>query len=110
MQNSPLSTIAVAVLLGVAGQVVGSLTRVPATVFLLLLGVAAGPCGLDLVCPDDLGGGLPLLTSVFVAIILFEGGLTSRPDLLQEARTPVRRLVTGGALVTLAGAALLARL
>jgi NhaP-type Na+/H+ or K+/H+ antiporter len=110
MPDSPLSTIAVAVLLGVAGQVIASLTRVPAIVFLLLLGVAAGPGGLDLVRPDDLGGGLPALTSVFVAIILFEGGLTLRPELLRQAGTPVRRLVTVGALVTLLGAALLARL
>ncbi len=44
-----------------------------------------------------------------MAIILFEGGLTLTPRLLREAAKPVRRLVTLGALITMVGAALLAR-
>src|SRR5215212_445702 len=73
MPNSPLSVVAVAVLFGAAGQVMASLTRMPAIVFLLLLGVAAGPYGLGIVQPADLGAGLPVITSAFVAIILFGG-------------------------------------
>lgn len=108
MPPSPLAVIAVAVLLGTAGQVVASLVRLPAIVFLLIFGVAAGPHGLGLVNPDDLGSGLRVLVSAFVAIILFEGALTLRPDLLRPALVPVRWLITVGAAVTLVGAAVLA--
>jgi NhaP-type Na+/H+ or K+/H+ antiporter len=108
MHSPPLLTIALAILLGVAGQMLGSLLRLPAIVFLLVLGVSAGPHGLDFIRPTDLGDGLPVIISAFVAIILFEGGLTLRPDVLRQGLVPVRRLITWGAAITLIGATLLA--
>lgn len=108
MHSPPLLTLALAILLGVAGQMLGSLLRLPAIVFLLVLGVSAGPQGLDFIRPADLGEGLPVIISAFVAIILFEGGLTLRPDVLRQGLVPVRRLITWGAAVTLLGATLLA--
>src|SRR5947209_15900055 len=110
MPHPPLTANAAAVLLGAAGQVAASLTRMPAIVFLLVLGVATGPSGLGIVQPGDLGAGLPVLTSAFVAIILFEGGLTLRPGVLRQAIAPVRGLITVGAAVTLCGTALLSHL
>lgn len=110
MHAAILIVIALAVLLGVAGQALASLTRMPAIVFLLLIGVAAGPFGLGVVRPDDLADGLPVLTAACVAVILFEGGLTLRPRVLGEGKVPARRLVTGGAAITLGGTAVLARL
>jgi NhaP-type Na+/H+ or K+/H+ antiporter len=109
MSETILITIAASVLLGVFGQLLASVTRMPSIVFLLGLGVAAGPFGLNLVRPASLGEGLPVLTAAFVAIILFEGALTLPPRLLKDAISPVHRLVTVGALVSLTGAALLAR-
>ncbi len=110
MTDSHLAVIAAAVLLGVAGQAFASLVRLPAIVFLLLLGVAAGPHGLGIVVPDRLGAALPVIVSAFVAVILFEGALTLRPDLLRQALAPVRRLITIGAAITLLSGAALARL
>jgi NhaP-type Na+/H+ or K+/H+ antiporter len=107
MLHSPLTAVAAAVLLGAVGQVIASITRMPAIVFLLVLGVAAGPYGLGVVQPRALGPGLPVLTSAFVAIILFEGGLTLRPGVLRHAIAAVRGLITVGAAVTLCGTALL---
>jgi NhaP-type Na+/H+ or K+/H+ antiporter len=104
VDNRVLETIALAVLLGVLGQVFAGLSRLPAIVFLLALGVAAGPCGLGLVHPAGLGTGLPLLTEAFVAVILFEGALTLRPRLLADAARAVAPLVTVGAGITLIGA------
>src|SRR5579871_4496262 len=108
--DSPLTTLAAAVLLGVAGQVLASLTRLPAIVFLLVLGLVGGPWGLSLVRPTELGAGLPAITSALVALILFEGGLTLHPAVLREALVPVRRLITYGAAGTLLGAAVLSHL
>jgi NhaP-type Na+/H+ or K+/H+ antiporter len=108
MHSPPLLTLALAILLGVAGQMLGSLLRLPAIVFLLVLGVSAGPHGLDFIRPAELGEGLPVIVSAFVAIILFEGGLTLRPDVLRQGLVPVRRLITWGAAITLLGATLLA--
>jgi NhaP-type Na+/H+ or K+/H+ antiporter len=112
-----LSTLAATVMLGVAGQILASATRMPAIVFLLCLGMLAGPStahwllgpdALPLVNPKVFGpGGLSVISSAFVAIILFEGGLTLTPKVLREAAKSVRRLVTLGAVITLCGAAVL---
>jgi len=111
MEKALLLTIAASVLLGAAGQALASLARLPAIVFLLLMGICAGPFGLNLVRPDALGEqGLQLFTAAFVAIILFEGGLTLRPRILRQAMEPVKRLITIGALITLLGGAVLAHL
>ncbi len=110
MANSILLTIAIAVLLGALGQALASLVRLPAIVFLLLLGSLAGPQCAGIVRPDTLGAGLQVLTACFVSIILFEGGLSLPPSVLRESLAPVRRLITIGALVTLIGGAIVSRL
>jgi len=110
MHQTIMMTIAVAVMLGVVGQVIASVTRIPAIVFLLMLGMLAGPFGVGVIEPANLGVGLQVLTSLFVAIILFEGGLSLRPKVLAGAMVPVQRLVTVGAASTFLGATVLARL
>jgi NhaP-type Na+/H+ or K+/H+ antiporter len=107
MLHDPLMTIAAAVILGIIGQCFANLARLPAIIFLLLLGILAGPYGLHLVDPDDLGSGLPVIVSAFLAVILFEGAITLRPPLIRQALIPVRRLITVGAILTLLGAAIL---
>ena len=101
MADKVLITIAAAGLLGAIGQTLASWARLPAIVFLLLLGSLCGPQGLGIVHPESLGEGLRVLTACFVGVILFEGGLALRPKLLREAIGPVRRLITIGAAVTL---------
>jgi len=103
-----LSMIAVAVLLGVWGQILASATRMPAILFLLVLGMAAGPYGLSVIEPAQLGVGLQVIVSSFVAVILFEGALTLPPALIAQALVPVRRLISIGAAITLLLAAVLA--
>lgn len=110
MHQTIMMTIAVAVMLGVVAQVIASVSRIPAIVFLLILGMLAGPFGVGIIDPASLGVGLQVLTSLFVAIILFEGGLSLRPKVLIGAMVPVQRLVTVGAASTFLGAAVLARL
>lgn len=108
MSWNMLEIFTIAVLVGVVGQILASATRLPAIIFLLLLGVSIGPEGTNLIQPAELGELLPLLTKAFVAIILFEGALTLDPKLLRESLLPVWRLILAGGLITMLGAAALA--
>lgn len=107
---SILTTLAASVLFGALGQALASWFRIPAIAFLLALGVLAGPQVAGIVEPAALGDGLRVLTACFVAIILFEGGLSLPPRVLLGAIAPVRRLVTLGAAVTMVGAAAACRI
>ncbi len=109
MHISPLATLTAAVLLRVTGQILASLTRLPVIVFLLLLGVVAGPHCLDILNPNNWGEGLSVIVSAFIPIILFEGALTLRPDLIRQALAPVRRFITVGAFLTPVSATTLSR-
>ena len=85
------------------------MARVPAIVLLLAAGAALGPEGLGWVRPAALGDGLFVLVDFAVAVILFEGALNLDLARLRREERVIRHLVTTGALVTLAGAALAAR-
>lgn len=74
--------------------------RVPAILFLLLAGLIAGPFT-GWLNPDALFGELlfPFI-SLSVAVILFEGSLTLRFHEIKGLEKVVRRLVSGGTLIT----------
>jgi len=84
--------------------------RIPGIVLLLFAGVSLGPDGLGWVVPDSLGPGLIAIVDLAVAIILFEGGLNLEITRLRREQAAIRRLVTWGALVTLLGGTLAARI
>jgi NhaP-type Na+/H+ or K+/H+ antiporter len=91
------------VISGISAQVVAAYLKVPAIVFLLLFGILVGKDGLGLVHPNLLGGGLEVVVSLFVALILFEGGLNLELRELGKVSSSIRNLVTIGTLVTLIG-------
>ncbi|HSM12980.1 MAG TPA: sodium:proton antiporter [Thermoanaerobaculia bacterium] len=95
--------VALALALGMVGQLAARHLRIPGIVVLLGLGVALGPDGADLVRPAALGGALGDLVGFVVAVVLFEGALALDLAELRRQAGPVRRLVTLGALVTAAG-------
>lgn len=87
-------------LLGIAAQWLGWWLKLPSILFLLLVGVIAGPVT-GLVRPDQLMGDLLFpFVSLGVAVILFEGGLTLRLHEIRGLENVVRNLVTIGALTT----------
>ncbi len=88
---------------GIASQVVAAYLKVPAIVFLLLFGILVGKDGLGLVHPNLLGSGLEVIVSLFVALILFEGGLNLELRELGRVSGSIRNLVTIGTLLTLIG-------
>jgi len=107
---SPGFTFALALFAGVSAIVAARWLRVPSILPLLATGVLLGADGLGWLDPGRLGEGLAEIVGLAVAIILFEGGMSLEIGRLQRAARPIRRLVTVGAAVTFAGAAVAAHL
>ena len=108
-ESALLLTVAWAVGLGLAGQLLAHRLKLPAIVLLLLLGLLAGPSLLGWVHPEMMGPGLGVLVKLAVAIILFEGALSLRLEDLRHAAAEVRGLITTGVAVTWLLATLAAR-
>jgi NhaP-type Na+/H+ or K+/H+ antiporter/Trk K+ transport system NAD-binding subunit len=110
IEESAALIVAVALAAGVSVQSVAKLVRIPAIVLLLAAGAALGPEGLGWVRPAALGESLFVLVDFAVAIILFEGALNLDLKRLRREERVIRLLITTGALITLVGGTLTARL
>ncbi|MCR9161327.1 MAG: cation:proton antiporter [Nannocystaceae bacterium] len=102
--HQALVTLALAAALGIILAVAAGRLRVPAIVVLLVGGVTLGPEGLGWIEPEHLGETLPVIVSLAVGLILFEGGLTLEVQGPGGTSRIVARLLTLGAVVTWLGA------
>ena len=109
MDITPSLTIALALMAGVLVQSVARQLSLPAIVLLLVAGVGMGPSAAGWVEPRSLGEALFAIVDLGVAIILFEGGLNLEISRLRRQEAPIRRLITLGVVVTLAGGTLAVR-
>ncbi len=109
--NQILTGLGLVIVLAIASQLLASRLRVPAIVLLLPVGFIAGVLTGD-VHPDGLfGDAFQPLVSLGVGLILFEAGLRlRRHELHGGIRSVVLRLISGGAIITLAGVTLAAKL
>ncbi len=73
--------------------------RIPAIVLLAAAGLLLGPIGGIVTPAIDFGPGLNSVIQLFVAVILFEGGLNLQLHELREAGRVVRRLTSVGVVV-----------
>lgn len=100
-----MSTLVILGLVGILGfacQWFAWRTKQPAILYLLLLGIIAGPLT-GVLDPDALFGDLLFpIVSLAVAIILFEGSLTLKRKELEDIGQVVWNMVTFGALVAAA--------
>ena len=103
-----LDAIVIAIVLGIAAQVLAERFRLPAILPLLIFGMVAGPSVLGWFDPAELGEGLEVLVHVGVAVILFEGGLSLNLKQLSRVGGAVRNLLTLGAAITTFASAWLA--
>jgi NhaP-type Na+/H+ or K+/H+ antiporter len=94
---------AIAVVTGIAAQVVAAYLKVPSIVFLLVFGILLGPSVFGILNPNILGQGLEVIVSLSVAIILFEGGLNLTFREVKEVSGSLRNLVLMGTPITLLG-------
>jgi NhaP-type Na+/H+ or K+/H+ antiporter len=107
MPADPLTTVCLAMAIGIAAFIVGGRLRIPPIVPLLVFGMAAGPGFLGVVHPDSLGPEvMRSLVLGAVLVILFEGSLSLRMDSFRSHGGPITRLVTIGAAVTWLGSLL----
>jgi NhaP-type Na+/H+ or K+/H+ antiporter len=95
------TAIVLVLVVGVAAQWLAWRIRLPAIVFLLAIGLLVGPLT-GLVDPGALFGDLlDPVVALFVAVILFEGGLSLRRHEIGKSAVGVRRLVYLGAPLNL---------
>lgn len=109
MHEEVVVVVAGVLAMGAVAQWLGWRLRVPAIIFLLILGLAAGPLTGSLQ-PDHTFGDLLFPTvSMAVAVILFEGSLGLSLTSLRSSGQTLWRLLTIGALTTLVLTVLAAR-
>lgn len=84
---------------GIACQWLAWRLRIPAIVLLATAGLLLGPIGGVIQPARDFGAGLNPIIQLFVAVILFEGGLNLQMHELREAGRVVRRLTSVGVIV-----------
>ncbi len=82
--------------------------HLPTIVLLLCGGFALGPEWLQVLQPNALGDFLPVIVSLAVGLILFEGALTLDLKEFKQTSTVIKRLLTIGVLITWLGSALTA--
>ncbi|MBW3628246.1 MAG: cation:proton antiporter [Gemmatimonadetes bacterium] len=110
MRNNPALAISIALVAGMAAQILARHLRIPGIVVLLVAGAALGPEVTGIVRPQALGAALHIIVGLSVAVILFDGGLNLNIAHLRHEGRVIRRLVTIGAVVTAVGGTLAARL
>ena len=109
MGHSVLAGLASVVILGIAAQWTAWRLRIPSILLLLAFGIVAGPAT-GYLRPDELFGHLLMpLVSLFVAVILFEGGLNLKVRELRGIGSSLVMLCTVGVMVTWAVTAVAAR-
>ena len=100
MAEETLIGLAAIIVIGIGAQWLAWRARMPSILLLLVCGIVAGPVT-GFIVPDELLGHLLLpIVSIFVAIILFEGGLTLKFGEFMKAGNVVFNLVTLGLLST----------
>ncbi|RJO74541.1 MAG: hypothetical protein C4523_00395 [Myxococcales bacterium] len=109
MQHSVFQTIAVSLMLGAAGLVLGRWRRMPPLLFYMVFGVLAGPTALSLIDTSSLGEILIGLIEAAVAIIIFEAGLSLPMSGLRTAPLAIRRILLVALPLTIALVALTGR-
>ncbi|EDY82229.1 transporter, CPA2 family [Verrucomicrobiia bacterium DG1235] len=93
-------TIALALGVGLLLTVIAHKFDFPTIVLLFAGGLALGPAGLGWIDPQSLGHVMPVIVSLSIGIILFEGGLTLKPADYTASPTIIKLLLTVGVLVT----------
>jgi len=95
--------------IGVIAQLLASRLQVPSIIFYIAAGLALGEPGLEILTAETFGSGLQTIVGIAVAIIVFEGAFHLKIERIREAPQAAVRLVTIGALIALAGTAIVVR-
>lgn len=100
LKADALLTMCTAISVGTFLIILSRKLSISAIVLLLLGGIGLGPEVLGIVRPASLGEGLPVVVSLAVGLILFEGGLTLDIAGYRAGSTMIQRLLSVGVAVT----------
>ena len=109
MQIDNSVVLAGVIVAGVACQWLSWFTKIPAILYLLILGIVAGPLVGVLNAEVLLGESLFPFISLAVAVILFEGSLSLNLKELHQIGAVIRNLITLGCAITCVMCTLVAR-
>jgi len=104
-----IKTILLSIIFGTIGIVLSERFRIPGILFYFAMGIIAGPGFTGVLDPQSLGNGLSSMITVFVIIILFEGGLSLNINQIRSLRTVLFRDILISVIVTVSAAFLAAR-
>ena len=85
---------------GAAGRIISRRLPIPLPVILLVVGIALGGDGLNLVEPESFPNIADVAVVAAVALIVFEGGTLLNWGLVRTVAPSVRNIVVGGLLIT----------
>ena len=109
VEGAVIQTILFSIILGATGIVLSDKFRVPGIIFYFAMGIISGPSLTGLLNPRALGDGLSIMITVFVIIILFEGGFSLNINQIRSLRSVLFRDITLTVIVTAPAAYLSAR-
>jgi NhaP-type Na+/H+ or K+/H+ antiporter len=99
--NAIIGTVIITLAAGSVSIVLCDRFRFPAILLYFFWGIALGPYGAGLIRPDSLGEGLTILITLFVCIILFEGGLSLDISRLKSIRIHLTRQILLTIVITM---------
>lgn len=104
-----IQTILLSIVLGATGIVLSDKLKIPGILFYFAMGIIAGPGITGFLQPSDLGEGLSIMITVFVIIILFEGGLSLDLKQIRSLKSVLIKDIILSVLITVTAGFLAAR-
>ena len=96
-----IRSVIITLVAGASCIVISDRFKFPAIILYFFFGIALGPYGIGLIRPASLGEGLNILITLFVSIILFEGGLSLNTSRLKSIRLYLTRQIVLTIFITM---------
>jgi len=91
--DTVIRTVITTLIAGSSSIVLSDRFKFPAIILYFFCGISLGPYGIGLIRPGSLGEGLNILITLFVCIILFEGGLSLNISRLKSIKLYLTRQI-----------------
>ncbi len=88
-----IRTVVITLISGASCIVISDRFKFPVIILYFVCGISLGPYGIGLIRPGSLGDGLNILITLFVSIILFEGGLSLNISRLKSIKLYLTRQI-----------------
>ncbi len=99
VEGAIIHTIVFSLILGLAGIVLSDKFKIPGILFFFAMGIISGPEFAGILNPQSLGNGLSIMITVFVIIILFEGGFSLNINQIRSLKSVLIKEITLSVIV-----------